>query len=209
MYLLNLYISITFLCVILFIVYLYFHIRNTKIVIGKYNTNSMYDCENFEDQVNYETQERAGPMSEKDEDYKQILETEFPKIPTYFVPFKRFFIELFEDVNYNKSLVSLKDTTEQLVSVRLTKPIKSIRIQSVPNAHWIYLQFFSVGIYLENDVSRSKGVIFHVPNNNESVEYEIMDTTNKTEGLEWMTNDEPKIVYFTTNVYNPIVDLVL
>lgn len=172
------------------ILFLFFVSQNTK--------------EHFDDQVSYERQQRAGPMNKGDEMLKKAIDSEFPTISTYFVPFKRFFVEIFEDINFSKPITSLRDSTEQFLLVRTHKPIKSIRIRSIPNDHWRYLQFFTVGIFLEKD--RSKGLVLHVPEGSQSIDYKINDTTQNED---WLNTNDSKIIYYTTNYYDPMLDLKL
>lgn len=164
-------------------------------------------CEAFDDYVNHETQERAGPMDETDKHFKQVIDERYPKMSTYFVPFRRFYVELFEEDGFKHPITTLRDSTEQFISVRTHKPIRSIRIRSVPNHHWRFLQFFTVGIYLEED--RSKGVLLHVPQGAQSIDYQITDTRLKGENLEWLNSNDSKIIYYTTNYYDPMLDLTI
>jgi hypothetical protein len=166
-----------------------------------------FQFESFDDHVNYETQERAGPMTDSDQYIKQVIDNQYPTIPSYFVPFSRFYVEIHEEPMFKKPITTLRDSTEQLSWVRTVKPIRSIRIRSVPNKNWRFLQFFSVGIFLEND--RSKGIILKVPQDAQSIDYQIPDTNVKGENLEWMNTNESKIIYYTTNYYDPLLDLSL
>lgn len=166
--------------------------------------------ENFDEQVNYELQERAGPMTKADIAHKYELNTHYPTIPTYFSDFRRFNIEIFEEPDFKKPLTRLKDATETFLSVQISKPIRSIRIRSIHNDNWRFLQFFSVVIYLKND--KNTRIIFSVPESHttsESIHYQIRDTKLPEEKLEWLNNNEPKILYFATNTYNPSQDLFL
>ena len=163
--------------------------------------------EHFDDHVNYERQERAGPMDQSDVFFKNFVDMKYPKMSTYFVPFRRFYVQIFEEPNLNKQITSLRDTTEQFVLVKTQKPIGSIRVRSVPNQHWRFLQFFTVGIFLEKD--RSKGLILHVPEDAQSVDYKISDTKIKEQNLDWLNGSETKVIYYTTNYYDPLLDLTL
>ena len=46
--------------------------------------------EGFDEQVSYERQQRSGPLTSYDIKRTQLIESEFPTIPNYFLPFKRF-----------------------------------------------------------------------------------------------------------------------
>lgn len=163
--------------------------------------------EEFDDYVNRELQERAGPMEKSDEIVKKLIDQKFPTIPSYFVPFRKFYVEIFEDINLKTPLTALRDSSEQFLSIKTRKPIRSIRIRSVPNKNWRFLQFFTVGIFLEKD--RSKGLVLHVPEGAESVDYQILDTMSSSENLQWLNNDDTKIIYYTINYYDPMIDLTL
>jgi len=184
------------------------------------NFKSSFIIEGFDEQVSYERQQRAGPLTTYDIEKRQLIQSEFPTIPNYFLPFKRFYIEIFSEVDFKNKIAELKDSPEQLLAIRTRMPIKSFRIRSVPNDNWRFLQFFSVGMYSEDYKSphifeevieneEKIGMIYHVPHRNgKSVDYKVSDTSKEfQEGYEWMNSNDNKVVYFTTNIYDPLGDL--
>ena len=120
---------------------------------------------------------------------------------------KRFYIEIFEEPNLGKRLTFLKDAPEQHNSVQVNKPIRSLRIRSIPNHHWKFTQEFSLIIYLKRDPT--KKVEFKVPkwtNQSNGIDYKITDTSLDTE-LDWLALPSPKNVVFTVGQYYPIGDI--
>jgi hypothetical protein len=188
-----------YILMLIFIIVFFLYLSSERLIEG------------FDEQISYERQQRAGPLTSYDIERRQLIQSEFPTIPNYFLPFKRFYIEIFSEINFQNKIAELKDSPEQLLAIRTRMPIKSFRIRSVPNDNWRFLQFFSVGMYSENyagDLSK-EGMIYHVPHRNgKSVDYKVRDTSNEfQEGYEWMNSNDNKVVYFTTNVYNPLGDL--
>jgi hypothetical protein len=120
---------------------------------------------------------------------------------------KRFYIEIFEEPNLGKRLTFLKDAPEQHNSVQVNKPIRSLRIRSIPNHHWKFTQEFSLIIYLKSDPT--KKVEFKVPkwtNQSNGIDYKITDTSLDSE-LSWLALPLPKNVVFTVGQYYPIGDI--
>ena len=203
------------LCVVLFVFYVNNRDVNNRDVNNRdvlnrcvHNRDVKQFIEEFDELVSFERQQRAGPMTVYDIQRKQLLQAEFPTIPTYFVPFERFYIELFSENNFKHKIAELKDATGQLLAITTRKPIKSFRIRSVPNDNWRFLQFFSVGIHtnVRNSTDgKENGIIFHVPHvNGKSVDYKVPDTS---EEFPWMKTTDRKTVYFITNIYDPLQDL--
>ena len=195
--------SLELLLVLLFLIFIVFYINSLQT-----SRHQLHQChEHFDDHVNYERQERAGPMDQSDIFIKNAIDIQYPKMSTYFVPFRRFHVQIFEESDFKKQITSLRDSTEQFVLVKTRKPIGSIRIRSVPNHHWRFLQFFTVGIFLEND--KSKGILLHVPEDSQSVDYKIADTSIKEQNLDWLNGSDTKVIYYTTNYYDPMLDLTM
>lgn len=174
------------------------------IIIVYFSVRSL-ELEGFDDFAKVETQERAGPMNLMDRLRRREFQKEFQLFQTYFANFHRFHIELFAEKDFQKKITELKDATETFVSVAINRPIKSIRIRSIPNDNWRFVQFFSFVLYLKHDPTRR--IVFHVPRNAESIQYEIPDTCERRQALDWLSNYDTKIAYFHTNFYKPMDDL--
>ena len=85
------------------------------------------------------------------------------------------------------------------------RPIRSIRIQTLPNDNWRFTQSFSLVIYLQHDPTYR--VVFRVPEGAWGQEYKVLDTESNDELLGWMANFDTKVVVFTIGNYNPLPDL--
>jgi hypothetical protein len=118
--------------------------------------------------------------------------------------YDRFHIQLFKEANLKNCITSLKDSPEQHVPLQVNHPIKSIRIRSSPNDLWRFTQQFSLIIYLKHDPSYK--LELKLSRELGTIDYKILDTTDKPEVLDWMARYEPKIVVFTVGQYYPIDD---
>lgn len=184
-----------------------FFIITELIIIGLCLGLSSPMIENFkepdDDLYTFERQKRKGEPSLLDK--LKLKDIPFTSRSNIAPDFRRFKIELFSEKNFQKRITFLKDDPDQFKSARINAPIKSIRIQIVPNDHWRFAQFFNFVIYLNHDPSMR--IVFHSPPDERAVFYEIPDTTKSSELLEWMANYDTKIIYYMTNIYEPIPDL--
>lgn len=118
--------------------------------------------------------------------------------------FDRFHFQFYEQNDFKKIITQLKDAHSDYLPYATNKPIRSIRLRARPNDNARFTQHFSLLIFLKRDPN--KVVEFRFSKYSGYIDHKIPDTSK--DSLEWMNSLDDKMIIFTTQIYNPMLDIL-